>query len=101
VEFKDHFSQHAADYAAARPTYPHALYQWLADQCRHHDLVWDVGCGNGQASIALAHWFNRIHASDASQAQIDSAPEHPRVTWRVVRATRHSTPSPLPTWPSA
>lgn len=86
MSFKDHFSGHAAEYAAARPTYPHALYQWLADQSRHHDLVWDVGCGNGQASLALAHWFNRIHASDASQAQIDSAPEHPRVTWRVETA---------------
>src|SRR5690606_38788232 len=86
VSFKDHFSGHAGDYAAARPGYPHELFQWLADQCRQHDLAWDVGCGNGQASLKLAHWFNRVHASDPSQAQIDQAPEHPRVIWRVESA---------------
>ena len=86
MAFKDHFSGHAPEYAAARPTYPHELFQWLADQSRHHDLAWDVGCGNGQASLALAHWFNRVHASDASAAQIAAAPEHPRVTWRVESA---------------
>lgn len=83
MQFKDHFSGHAPGYAAARPTYPQALFQWLADQSRHHDLAWDVGCGNGQASLALAHWFNRVHASDASAAQVAAAPEHPRVAWRV------------------
>jgi SAM-dependent methyltransferase len=86
VAFKDHFSGHATDYAAARPTYPSELFQWLADQCRQHDLAWDVGCGNGQASLALAHGFNRVHASDASPAQIANAPQHPRVTWRVETA---------------
>lgn len=86
MEFADHFSGHAVDYAAARPTYPRELFQWLADQCRQHDLAWDVGCGNGQASLALAHWFNRVHASDASAEQIAQAPENPRITWRVESA---------------
>lgn len=86
MAFQDHFSGHAAEYAAARPTYPPELFQWLADQCRHHDLAWDVGCGNGQASVALAHWFNRVHASDPSAEQIAAAPGNPRVTWRVESA---------------
>lgn len=86
MEFADHFSGHAGAYAAARPTYPRELFEWLAGQCRQHDLAWDVGCGNGQASLALAHWFNRVHASDASEAQIANAPANPRVTWRVERA---------------
>jgi ubiquinone/menaquinone biosynthesis C-methylase UbiE len=86
MSFQDHFSEHAGDYAAARPTYPAALFQWLADQCLHHDLVWDVGCGNGQASLALAHHFQRIHASDPSAEQIANAPQDPRITWRVESA---------------
>ena len=60
--FKDHFSGHAAAYARARPTYPDALFDWLAARCDRHDLAWDAGCGNGQASLALADRFRRIHA---------------------------------------
>ncbi|MBW8366782.1 MAG: class I SAM-dependent methyltransferase [Arenimonas sp.] len=86
MSFQDHFSGHAGDYATARPTYPPELFQWLADQCLHHDLVWDVGCGNGQASLALAHHFRRVHASDPSAEQIANAPEDPRITWRVESA---------------
>jgi SAM-dependent methyltransferase len=83
MSFQDHFSGHAGDYAAARPTYPPALFQWLSDQCLHHDLAWDVGCGNGQASQALTHYFHRVHASDPSAEQIANAPADPRITWRV------------------
>ena len=86
MAFQDHFSGHAADYAAARPTYPPELFQWLSDQCLHHDLAWDVGCGNGQASLALAHHFQRVHASDPSEEQIANAPADPRITWRVESA---------------
>jgi ubiquinone/menaquinone biosynthesis C-methylase UbiE len=86
MSFQDHFSAHAAAYAAARPTYPDALFAWLADQCRQHELAWDVGCGNGQASLALAHRFQRVHASDPSAEQIAAAPEDARITWRVESA---------------
>lgn len=82
-DFKDHFSGHAAQYAQARPTYPAALFEWLAGQCQHHELAWDVGCGNGQASLALARHFQRVHASDPSATQIEAAPADPRITWRV------------------
>lgn len=83
MAFKDHFSRHAADYAAARPTYPDALFDWLSGACRHHDLAWDAGCGNGQASLALAHHFQRVHASDPSAEQIAQAPADARIHWRV------------------
>lgn len=86
VSFQDHFSSHASAYAAARPLYPAALFDWLADQCQHRELAWDVGCGNGQASLALAHRFERVHASDPSAEQIAQAPENPRITWRVESA---------------
>lgn len=83
MAFQDHFSGHARAYAQARPTYPEALFDWLSDQCLHHDLAWDAGCGNGQASLALARRFFRVHASDPSEEQIAAAPEDPRVHWRV------------------
>jgi ubiquinone/menaquinone biosynthesis C-methylase UbiE len=92
MTFKDHFSGHAVDYAAARPTYPEALFDWLAAQCPRHELAWDAGCGNGQASLALATRFRRVHASDPSDAQIAAAPADPRIAWRVEPAERCSLP---------
>ncbi|HLS84584.1 MAG TPA: class I SAM-dependent methyltransferase [Arenimonas sp.] len=90
--FKDHFSAHAAQYAQARPTYPAALFDWLAAQCPRRELAWDAGCGNGQASLALAGHFQRVHASDPSATQIAAAPAEARITWRVEAAERCSLP---------
>ena len=83
MAFQDHFSGHAQAYAQARPGYPEALFDWLSDQCLHHDLAWDAGCGNGQASLALARRFARVHASDPSAEQIAAAPRDPRIHWRI------------------
>lgn len=71
--FQDHFSAHAADYAQARPGYPEALFAWLAGTAPTTDLAWDAGCGNGQASVALARHFARVFATDPSAAQVASA----------------------------
>jgi SAM-dependent methyltransferase len=84
--FKDHFSAHASAYADARPRYPEALYDWLAAQCPARALACDVGCGNGQASVALAERFEAVIASDPSAAQIANAVRHPRVAYRVEAA---------------
>jgi SAM-dependent methyltransferase len=81
--FRDHFSGHATDYRRARPTYPPELFEWLASLCAGHGLAWDAGCGNGQASIALAAHFERVHATDPSPEQIASAEPHPRIVFRV------------------
>lgn len=83
MSFKDHFSGHAATYAHARPLYPDALFDWLAAQCETRTQAWDAGCGNGQASVALAARFEAVHASDPSAAQIGSALAHTRVRYAV------------------
>jgi SAM-dependent methyltransferase len=80
LSFADHFSTIAARYAAFRPTYPSALVDELASRCTP-GTAWDVGCGNGQLSVALAERFARVIATDPSQAQIDAAPRHPRVEY--------------------
>ena len=90
MTFKDHFSGHAAAYAQARPTYPPELFAWLARQCAGHDLAWDAGCGNGQASHALAEHFAHVHATDPSATQISAAPAHARVAFRVEPAEQCS-----------
>ncbi|QBB72303.1 class I SAM-dependent methyltransferase [Pseudolysobacter antarcticus] len=90
MTFKDHFSGHANIYRDARPHYPTELFVWLASQAPDHDLVWDCGCGNGQASIALATHFREVFASDPSATQIAAAEENPRVHYHVEPAEQTS-----------
>jgi SAM-dependent methyltransferase len=86
VTFKDHFSGHAALYSCYRPSYPQALYAFLAEQTPAPTLVWDCATGNGQAAVALADHFERVVATDASAEQVKSAASHPRVDYRVAPA---------------
>lgn len=83
MNFKDHFSGHASLYAQARPHYPDALFDWIAQQAPSHHCAWDAGCGNGQASVALARRFERVIATDPSAQQIGNAQRHPRIDYRV------------------
>jgi SAM-dependent methyltransferase len=83
MPFKDHFSRHASVYRDARPLYPDALFDWLAREAPSRDLVWDAGCGNGQASVALAARFARVLATDPSAQQIANAEGKPNIDYRV------------------
>ncbi|MDO9465755.1 MAG: class I SAM-dependent methyltransferase [Thiobacillus sp.] len=84
--FKDHFSTASDRYAAYRPDYPAALYDWLAGLCREHETVWDCATGSGQAAVGLATYFRRVIATDASAEQIRHAPPHPAIDYRVAPA---------------
>lgn len=59
------------------------MFVWLANQCKEHDLAWDCGAGNGQASTELARYFKRVVATDASEAQISQATPHSAVEYCV------------------
>jgi SAM-dependent methyltransferase len=83
--FADHFSAHAAQYAAFRPRYPAALFQWLGGIAPGTEQAWDAGTGNGQVAQGLVTRFARVTATDASAEQIANAPPHPRITYRVSR----------------
>jgi len=82
MTFSDHFSAFAARYAEFRPRYPAALTAQLAELSADHDVAWDVGCGNGQLSVALATYFARVIATEPSRAQLDAAERHPHVEYR-------------------
>lgn len=90
MSFKDHFSGHAAVYREARPGYPDTLFSWLAAQCANKDMAWDAGCGNGQASVALAAHFRRVVATDPSATQIAEAEQHTKIDYRVEPAEHSS-----------
>lgn len=82
MRFKDHFSNQAALYASARPHYPPALFDWLAQHAPRRGLAWDAGCGSGQCALALAAFFDRVIATEPSAAQLEHAAAHPRVEYR-------------------
>ncbi len=86
ADFPDHFSTQAADYARFRPTYPPALFDYLATVAPGRQLAWDCGTGNGQAALALAQHFERVLATDASAEQIARAVPHPQIEYQVQRA---------------
>ncbi len=82
-QFRDLFSGHAKDYGRYRPSYPHALFEWLAAQSPTRALAWDCGTGSGQAAVALGAVMQRVIATDASAAQVANAEPHPNVTYGV------------------
>lgn len=86
MNFKDHFSGHAADYAKFRPNYPPELFDHLASISRARALAWDCATGNGQAALGLAQHFEKVIATDASAQQIESARSHPNIIYRVASA---------------
>lgn len=88
--FKDNFSKQASLYALYRPTYPKALFSYLASLCEEQKLAWDCGAGNGQGAIELAHYFDEVFASDPSAEQIKHAMVHDRVTYACEKAEHSS-----------
>ncbi len=89
MSFEDHFSGHAAAYAAYRPSYPAGLPAFVAGLVMppaDHRLAWDCATGNGQAAHGIVEHFARVIATDASPQQIAQAVPHPRIEYRVAAA---------------
>lgn len=92
MAFPDLFSRQASSYAAARPTYPDALYQFMVALTPAHRLAWDCATGNGQAARDLARYFDRVIATDASAEQIANAMPVRNVEYRVAPAETSGLP---------
>jgi SAM-dependent methyltransferase len=86
VQFKDHFSKQAADYAKFRPRYPQEMFEYLGTIAPARELAWDCATGNGQAAVELANVFDHVIATDASETQIANAEPHAGVEYRVASA---------------
>lgn len=86
ANFKDHFSDAPARYAEFRPTYPDALFAWLAGLCAEREAAWDCATGSGQAAAGLAKHFAKVIATDASSEQVAHAKGPGNVEFRVAPA---------------
>ena len=93
MTFKDHFSRHATDYATFRPQYPRELFEYIASISPNQQLALDCATGNGQAAVALAEFFAKVIAIDASAEQIASAARHAGVEYRVAPAEATGLPA--------
>lgn len=69
----DHFSAVATAYAAYRPTYPPALFEYLAALPARCRRAWDCGAGSGQATLGLLSHFESVIATDISRSQLAAA----------------------------
>lgn len=81
--FTDHFAGVAAHYASHRPSYPPALFSWLAEKAPTRRLAWDCATGTGQAALGLAEHFEQVWATDASRSQIEAAAPCPNVQYHT------------------
>jgi len=93
VNFRDHFSSQASEYATSRPRYPTKLFNYLASICDNHKLAWDCATGNGQAAQGLAPFFKQVLATDGSSEQLEQAPLHPAIMYRRETAEKSSLPN--------
>jgi len=75
------FGSQANIYAAARPSYPDALFDWIKEQAPALGQVWDAGTGSGQAARSLAKRFESVHATDIDAAQIAAAQKTNNITY--------------------
>lgn len=83
MDHHDLFSENSEIYAQVRPQYPQELFQFLASECKGHRSAWDAACGNGQAAVNLATFFEQVQATDISEQQIAHALLNPKVIYSV------------------
>ncbi len=88
MSFKDRFSGHAAEYAQFRPSYPEALFHYLANLAPDRSCAWDCATGNGQAAIGFAPFFDSVIATDASAKQIAEAEPETGIDYRVATSEK-------------
>jgi SAM-dependent methyltransferase len=92
MEFLDLFSEVSERYAAIRPHYPDALFARCAQLAPARRSAWDCATGNGQAAHGMARWFEHVHATDASAAQIAHAIPHERIHYALAPADASGLP---------
>ena len=91
MSFTERFSGRAGDYAAGRPSYPHAaldiLFEGLGDPA--DVTVADLGAGTGISSRLLADRGALVLAVEPNAAMREAAEPHARVEW-VAASAEHT-----------
>lgn len=85
---KDLFSQQAEVYARYRPGYPEELFQYILQYVVHKNRAWDCATGNGQAAVKLSEYFERVDATDISEAQLKRSIRKPNIHYSICAAEK-------------
>ncbi|MEL6557496.1 MAG: class I SAM-dependent methyltransferase [Bacteroidota bacterium] len=80
---KDNFSLQSNQYARFRPSYPDEVFEFLLSRIPGKQHAWDCGTGNGQVAKKLSQYFERLFATDISQAQIDNAHHEDNIEYSI------------------
>lgn len=88
----DNFSERAKTYSKFRPVYPENLYNFIYSHIETFDSVWDCGTGNGQVAVELSKKFNKIFATDISDAQLAESTPKLNIFYSNVRAEKTDFP---------
>jgi hypothetical protein len=83
---KDLFSVQSKAYAQFRPGYPQELFDYILQFVGERKCAWDCATGNGQAAKVLADYFEKVEASDISEAQINNAVQKENIHYRICPA---------------
>lgn len=89
---KDLFSYQADAYAKYRPTYPPELFDYILSFVENRNTAWDCATGNGQAARVLANYFQRVEATDISEAQLKNAVQKEAIRYSISPAEQTSFP---------
>ncbi len=90
---KDYFSTHSSIYAAFRPTYPGALYEFIFKHVTEKGKAWDCATGNGQVATYLVNHFKEVYATDLSQQQLNNAIQATSIFYSISKAEKTSFPN--------
>ena len=85
---KDLFSEQSGDYAQFRPSYPAVLVESFLPFVKERNTAWDCATGNGQAAALLAEYFEKVEATDISDAQLENAKPNPKIHYSNVPAEK-------------
>jgi len=83
---KDLFSEQSKIYAQFRPGYPRELFDYILQFVENKKKAWDCATGNGQAAKVLAGYFDKVDASDISEAQLRNAVQKPNIEYHLCPA---------------
>lgn len=87
---KDLFSEGAQNYARYRPGYPAELFDYILSFVKEKKQGWDCATGNGQSAGQLAHYFEKVEATDISEAQLANAVHKSNIHYQVLPAEKTS-----------
>lgn len=82
------FESGGQQYAQYRPQYPESLGNLLASLTTSHHKALDIGCGTGQLTTLLAHYFDNVIGIDPSESQIHNAESRSNIIYDVANAKK-------------